>query len=127
MAVDKKKTSAQKATSSKQTKKTAASKKTAAKKVEASKEKAPKTRLPARAVASIVSISLFVIFLLMSLFPKGDAVVGLLKLIYGLIGKTSFYIAIPALLYMFVIQAFSGKRPVMMRSICLIVFVLLCG
>ena len=127
MAVDKKKTSAQKATSSKQAKKTAASKKAAAKKVEASKETAPKTRLPARAVASIVSISLFVIFLLMSLFPKGDAVVGLLKLIYGLIGKTSFYIAIPALLYMFVIQAFSGKRPVMMRSICLIVFVLLCG
>ena len=127
MAVDKKKTSAHKATSSKQTKKSTASKKAAAKKVEASKEAAPKTRLPARAVASLVSISLFVIFLLMSLFPKGDAVVGLLKLIYGLIGKTSFYIAIPALLYMFVIQAFSGKRPVMMRSICLIVFVLLCG
>ncbi len=127
MAVDKKKTSAQKATSSRQTKKTTASKKAASKKVEASKESTPKTRLPARAVASIVSISLFVIFLLMSLFPKGDAVVGLLKLIYGLIGKTSFYIAIPALLYMFVIQAFSGKRPVMMRSICLIVFVLLCG
>ena len=127
MAVDKKKTSAKKATSSKQTKKTTASKKATAKKVEATKKTAPKTRLPARAVASIVSISLFVIFLLMSLFPKGDAVVGLLKLIYGLIGKTSFYIAIPALLYLFVIQAFSGKRTVMMRSICLIVFVLLCG
>ncbi|MBQ7817214.1 MAG: DNA translocase FtsK [Oscillospiraceae bacterium] len=50
-----------------------------------------------------------------------------MKTIHGLIGKVSFYISIPALLYLFVIQAFSGKRPVRMRSICLIVFVLLCG
>lgn len=122
MAVDKKKTQAQKATSSKQAKKPAKT----VKKTE-TKDVAPKTKMPARAVAAIISICLFIAFLLMSLFPKGVAVVGILKLIYGLIGKTSFYIAIPALLYLFVIHAFSGKRPVMMRSICLIVFVLLCG
>ncbi|MBQ8768062.1 MAG: DNA translocase FtsK [Oscillospiraceae bacterium] len=50
-----------------------------------------------------------------------------MQIVHGLIGKISFYIAIPALLYLFVIQAFSGKRPVLMRSICLVAFVLLCG
>ena len=127
MAVDKKKTQAQRATSSKQTKKTASSAKKAEKKTGLSKSAAQKTKLPPRALGAIISIGLFIAFLLMALFPKGVAVVGILKLIFGLIGKTSFYIAIPALLYLFVILAFSGNRPVMMRSICLIVFVLLCG
>ena len=44
-----------------------------------------------------------------------------------MIGWTSFYVAIPALLYLFTIQAFSGKRPILLRSICLISFVLICG
>ena len=128
MAVDKKKkTQAQKATSSKTTKKTTAGKKAAAKKVETPKETAPKTQMPARVVAALISIALFLVFLVMTLNPEGALVVLLMKITHGLIGKISFYISIPALLYLFVIQAFSGKRPVMMRSICLICFVLLCG
>ena len=127
MAVEKKKTQAQKATSSKKTKKTTASKKAAPKKTETPKQEAPKTRMPGRAVAALISITLFLIFLVMSLNPKGALLLFLINIIHGLIGKVSFYIAIPALLYLFVIQAFSGKRPVIMRSVCLVAFILLCG
>ena len=127
MAVEKKKTQAQKATSSKKTKKTTASKKAAPKKTETPRQEAPKTRMPGRAVAALISIALFLIFLVMSLNPKGALLLFLINIIHGLIGKVSFYIAIPALLYLFVIQAFSGKRPVIMRSVCLVAFILLCG
>ncbi len=123
MAVDKKKQS-QKAT---MPKKTTAAKKAAAKKVEASKDATTKTRMPARVVVALISIALFLVFLVMSLNPEGALVVLLMNITHGLIGKISFYIAIPALLYLFVIQAFSGKRPVVMRSICLMVFVLMGG
>ena len=127
MAVDKKKTHAQKATSAKQTKKSAAAKKTAAKKKDTPKESPEKVQMPVRVITSMISIALFLVFLVMSLNPEGALVVLFMQIIHGLIGKVSFYIAIPALLYLFVIQAFSGKRPVIMRSICLIAFVLLCG
>ena len=127
MAVDKKKTQAQRATSSAQTKKSTAAKKVAAKKAEAAKEAAPKTKIPGRVITALISIALFLVFLVMSLNPEGALVMLLMKITHGLIGKISFYIAIPALLYLFVIQAFSGKRPVLMRSICLVVFVLMCG
>ncbi len=127
MAVDKKKTHAQKATSSKNAKKAAASKKKTDKKQPVNKEVVERTRIPGRVVAAMISIALFLVFLVMSLNPKGALVVLFMNVVYGLIGRISFYIAIPALLYMFVIQAFSGKRPVRMRTICLIAFVLLSG
>ncbi len=127
MAVDKKKTHAQKATSSKNQKKSSVAKKQQPKKVEASKEVAPKTRMPGRVVAALISIALFLVFIVMALNPTGALVVLFMRLVHGLIGRVSFYIAIPALLYLFVIQTFSGKRPVMMRSICLISFIVLCG
>jgi len=127
MAVDKKKSHAQRATSSKQSKKSAAAKKAAANKTDKIKDTSEKTRMPARVISSLISIALFLVFLIMSLNPEGALVVLFMQIVRGLIGNISFYIAIPALLYLFVIQAFSGKRPVIMRSICLIVFVLLCG
>ena len=127
MAVEKKKTQAQKATSSKQKAKTTAAKKVAPKKAETSNETSPHTKFPARMIGALVSIALFLIFLVMSLNPKGALLLFFIKIVHGLIGKVSFYVAIPALLYLFVIQAFSGKRPVKMRSICLIAFILLCG
>ncbi|MBQ9839059.1 MAG: DNA translocase FtsK [Oscillospiraceae bacterium] len=44
-----------------------------------------------------------------------------------MIGRVGFIVSIPALLYLFFIHAFSGERPIMMRTICLTVFVFLCG
>ena len=85
------------------------------------------TQIPVRLVTSCVCLALFLLFLVMFLNPEGALVVFLMKIIQGLVGKASFYIAIPALLYLFFIQAFSGKRPVIMRSVCVISFVLICG
>ena len=83
--------------------------------------------LPARVIIAALSLILFVLFIIMLLNPEGALVKLLLNFITGLIGRASFVVAIPALLYLFIIQAFSGMRPVKMRSICLISFVLLCG
>ncbi len=124
MAEERKKTQAQRAVSSKQTGKRSASGKGA--------KKAPKAtsndrQIPVRLITSTVCLVLFIVFLVMFLNPEGALVVFFMNIIQGLMGQVSFYIAIPCLLYLFVIQAFSGKRPILLRSICLIVFVLLCG
>ena len=84
-------------------------------------------RVPPRLISSVVCAALFVLFLVTFLNQEGV----LTKLIYhfvlGMFGEVCFYISIPALLYMFIIQAFSGKRPVIMRSVSLGIFVVLCG
>ena len=128
MAEEKQKTQAQKAASSRQQqKKSTTSKPGAAKKSKASKNVPVKSQIPIRLITSAVCFGLFIVFLVMFLNPEGSLMILLQKFITGLVGSVSFYISIPALLYLFVIQAFSGKRPVYLRSICLIAFVLICG
>ena len=105
-------------------------KKTAKKPMTSNNRKpAPKdeTAIPPRLISAAVCIALFVVFLVMLFNPNGVLVKVLYTVVLGLIGRVGFYIAIPALLYLFIIHAFSGKRPVMMRTICLIAFVLICG
>lgn len=86
-----------------------------------------KFQFPPRVISSVICGALFVLFLVIFMNQDG----ALTKLVYqfllGMFGEISFYVSIPALLYMFIIQAFSGKRPVIMRSICLGIFVLICG
>ncbi len=89
--------------------------------------KAPETKIPVRWIAASVVLGLFVLFLVAFLQPEGWFVELFQEFIMGLVGQVSFYVAIPALLYLFVIQAFSGKRPVKARSICLVSFIILCG
>ena len=84
-------------------------------------------QIPFRFITSAVCIALFVLFLVMLFNPDGALVKLLYSFVLGLIGRASFYIAIPALLYLFIIHAFSAKRPILMRSVCLISFVLICG
>lgn len=84
-------------------------------------------QLPIRVIVSLVSLILFIVFLVMCWKPDGAVLKIFYGFILGLIGKVGFYVSIPALLYLFVIQAFSGRHPVLMRSICLMVFVLMCG
>ena len=86
-----------------------------------------KKEIPIRLITSLVSLALFLLFGVIFFNPDG-AIIGLIyKLLLGLFGKVTFYVSIPALLYLFFIHAFSGKRPIIMRSICLGVFVLICG
>ena len=91
-------------------------------------EPVKKERIPVRVISSLLTLALFVIFLVVLLKPDGV----LTKLVYenlilGMFGNIAFYISIPSLLYMFYIHAFSGKRPIAMRTICLIAFILICG
>ncbi len=123
MAQKKTSTQAQRAASKSKSAKTHSAKNT--KKALVAEEQ--KFHIPPRVISSAVCGALFVLFLV--IFMNQDGVVT--KLVYnillGLFGEVCFYVSIPALLYMFIIQAFSGKRPVIMRSVCLGIFVLLCG
>ena len=125
MPENKPKTQAEKVAQAKRQTKSGSSKSGSVK----SKEKVAETKfqVPTRLITSSIALGVFVLFLVSFLWPEGWFVELFLNFITGLIGLIGFYVAIPALLYLFVIQAFSGKRPVKMRSICLIVFVLLCG
>ena len=86
----------------------------------------PREELPVsgRVVGAVVSLGLFVVFLFMGINPDGALMRILLSLLTGLIGKVGFYFAIPALFYLFIILISSKGKPVWMRSICLISFVL---
>jgi len=128
MAEQKKKSQAEKAVQSKQNK--SGGKKTSGGnngKKEATQPQQNQNHIPPRLIAALVCLALFVLFLVMLLKPEGALVTVFLDFIHGLFGRTGFYVAIPALLYIFAIQAFSPKRPVILRTVCVVCFVLICG
>ena len=86
-----------------------------------------KSDIPVRLISSLIWLALFVLFLIIAFLPGGVVIDLFSSLIYGLIGKVSFTVAIPVLLYLFIIHAFSGNRPIKMRTVCLIGFVIACG
>ena len=123
-----KKTQAQKIASSTAKKKTYTIKKPASFKDKDAKSQAKETLfVPPRWIASAASLVLFIVFLVMFLQPEGVLTVALLHFIHGLIGKVAFYAAIPSLLYLFIILTFSGKKPVIMRAVCIISLILVAG
>ena len=83
--------------------------------------------IPVRFITSAVWLGLFILFIVTYFFPEGVFVNLCSSLIRGLIGGVGFVVAMPVLLYLFIIHAFSGKRPVLMRSICLGCFLLISG
>ena len=94
---------------------------------EVQNEQEHKKDIPVRLITSLSALALFVLFGVIFFNPDGAIVNIFYKLLLGMFGKIVFYVSIPALLYLFFIHAFSGKRPVIMRSVCLGVFVLICG
>ena len=110
-----------------------APKKKNTKKPTVSSQKTPKAKteyenpIPASAVVAILSLLLFVLFVVISINPDGALLKVIKSVVFGLIGQAGFYFSIPALLYLFVIHTFSRKTAVRMRSICLVIFVLMCG
>ena len=87
----------------------------------------PSREIPVRLITSLICLALFVLFLVIFFLPEGVAVKLLNDFIHGLIGRAGFVVAIPVLLYLFFIHAFSGSRPIRMRTVCLIGFVFCCG
>ena len=83
--------------------------------------------VPVRFITSILFLGLFILLLVALLLPEGFFITILNDFLHGLIGRAGFVVAIPILLYLFAIHAFSGQRPVRMRTCCLLSFVLLCG
>ena len=79
--------------------------------------------IPARLLASVICLALLLFSLLMLFEMDGILPNFCYRLIVGLIGRTGFYFSIPALIYLFCIMAFSGKSPVMLRSISVLFFV----
>ena len=127
MAEKKRKSQAEKAASSK---KSASGKKPAAngKKKQGSVQPEKKERLlPTRFITSTVFLGLFIFFLAVYLSSGGVLNQLFEGVILGLVGWVGYIVAIPAFLYLFVIHAFSNKRPVIMRSVCVGIFVLCCG
>ena len=86
-----------------------------------------KSKLPARLVSSVVFLALATLFAIILFASEGALLKFVEKLVNGLIGRVGFIVSIPVLLYLFFIHAFSGKRPVRMRTACLIAFILLCS
>ena len=121
MAEKKKKSQAEQAASSK------TKNKSTAKNTKVVQEEIRESAIPVRLITSVVCLAVFILFLVIFLQPEGAVTKLLEQVIKGLIGSVSFYVAIPALLYLFSIQAFSGKRPIKLRSYCLLAFIGLCG
>ena len=109
----------------------AVNKKASPKKGTASAKKAQtqsgKESVPFNIIAALVSAALFVLFLVISINPDGILLRAIQSFLLGMIGQAGFYFSIPALLYLFLIHTFGRKTNVTMRSICVLVFVFLCG
>ena len=88
-------------------------------KVEKAEPVNKKTRIPVRFFTAFIAISLFVIFVVMLFNPNGALISLIHNVVLGLIGRVGYYVSIPVLLYLFLVHAFSAKRPVIMRSICM--------
>lgn len=85
------------------------------------------SEIPVRFISSAIFLCLFIFFIVAFFFPEGVVIRIFSDIIHGLIGRTGFVVAIPVFLYAFFIHAFSGKRPIRMRTISLISFLAACG
>ena len=124
MAKKNQKSQAQKAASSAKSKAKSTGKKTTSTKQEV---KESQSQIPVRLITSIVFLACFLLFAIILFACEGALLEFLEKLIHGLIGRISFVVSIPVFFYLFYIHAFSGKRPVALRTGSLFAFVLLCG
>ena len=122
MAKKSQKTQAQKAVTASKNKK-----QNAKKKVNGTVQEKPASQIPVRLITSAAFVGLFILFAIILFACEGALLKFVEKLIHGFIGRVGFVISIPVLLYLFIIHAFSGKRPVAMRTFCLVTFVILCA
>lgn len=84
--------------------------------------------IPVRVISSAIFAIIFLVLLVVWIQPEGGVFNEFFyDLVRGLFGQAAFYVAVPGFLLMFVIHAFSGNRPIKMRSICLGVFMICFG
>ncbi len=75
----------------------------------------------------IVSLFLFVLFLLLLFKPEGALLVVTRSIVLGLVGEAGLLFFTPVFLYVGVINLFGRKNAVKMRSSCALTFAFLCG
>lgn len=80
-----------------------------------------------RFVSCVIFAVLFVVFFVMAFNSEGALVRFVKNILLGIFGYTQFYISIPLWIYLFVIYAFDSDRPLKMRTVCSVLFVLCCG
>ncbi len=83
--------------------------------------------IPKNVIIALVSIVLFLVFLVTAIKPEGWLLLLIGSVVKGLIGVVGFYFSIPALLYIFFIQIFGTRSRVTMRTVCTLFFVLTTG
>ena len=128
MAAKKRKSKAEKAVSAAKSNKTKDVSSKNEKKADSAQEQIKKKHaLPVRAITAIVFLVLFVVLLFSFFQPEGWLVSAARSICMILLGKIAYVVSIPTLLYLFLIHTFSGKRPVIMRSVCLGCFVIAVG
>ena len=84
-------------------------------------------KIPSGLIVALVSLALFVLFVVITVNPDGALLKVIQNVVLGLIGQAGFYFSIPALLYLFILNTFRQRTPVKMRSFCVVAFVVLCG
>jgi len=90
--------------------KAASTKKNTPKKQPVVKTEYERTSIPVNAIVALVSLSLFILFVIISINPEGALLRILQSFILGMIGQAGFYFMIPALLYLFVIHVLAEKQ-----------------
>ena len=91
------------------------------------KVKKPRKKLPVRVVLTSVFGVLFLFLLVSWIDPDSPFLKVFADIVKGMFGMVVYYLSIPACLLLVYIFAFSGKRPVLMRSVCVGAFLLCCG
>ena len=82
---------------------------------------------PSTGLTAVISLALFLLFVVICMNPEGALVRVLQSVLFGLIGMGGFYFAIPVFLYLFIINTFGRKYKVQMRTICAGIFAFTCG
>ena len=123
----KKKTHAEKTASAAKAKNTAGKNGKANKKPTSEKQSVPENKLPVRLISSVILLAAAVLLTVMFFASEGALLKLLKNIILGMLGRTGFVVSIPVLLYLFFIHAFSGKRPIKLRTVSLVIFIFLCG
>ena len=123
MANNKKKTQAEKTASAAKAKNC----KSGSSKESVKNQQTPESNIPVRLISSVVLLVLAVIFTIVLFASEGALLKVLESIILGFIGRTGLVVSIPVFLYLFFIHAFSGKRPIKFRTVCLLFFIFLCG
>ena len=127
MATKKTKTQAERAASSAKNKASAKKSTNSSKKQAKQNATEEKRGMPVRVISSLAFLGLFILFLVIFFAPEGAILTLVADFYQGLFGRATLVVSIPGFLYLFLVHAFSGKRPIAMRTVCVFTFLVLAG